>query len=672
MNDLSELTTPISVSDIAEPIEDELARDVRDDFVQAENYRRIAGVEERLLRALRARRLIYDPEDQALLNGITIYIGLIGLKCRSASAWINDILLNSIDKPWTLSPTKIPELPDWMREQVVDALEMELQQMGASMDIRKRAKELKDAAYKYAVQKAQIATASMESKIEDQFQEGDWRKIFAEFVDDLTTFPVAVIRDPIVKKERRLTWDGNKVVEKEQVIYSSRRISPFDFYPSMNSTTTQDGTYVIERFRAQPEQLYNCIGLDGFNDDAVRSILNEYGETGFSEMLKPDYQRMYLEDKYQAASDFNLIDILIRNGKTLGSKLLKYNILVPDPQKYYETEIWTVNNRTIKAVLNPYPLETRPLFSTSFVKVPGSLWGEGMCDILRDVGKMVNSAARSIVRNMSFSSGPIGEVDVSRLGDGERPEEIFPYKLYHVDSDLTGGSQPAFKFQVIPSVVPELGEIFDKFSKLADDLSGVPSYVLGNPQVAGAGRTLGGLSMLMGNAAKGIKNVILNVDRDVMEPLVTLRYNINMKYDDDPDIKSDAQVVARGATGLLQRELSQTRLVELMQTYIPLFDKGLIPPQGMQILIRESMKNSGLPVDDIIPNPDRVAQLQEGLGRLGVGTALQTGTNTPAQLDGRSAPPPFPQQSIPPPLMSPGAGNTTNPYPMPTNLPQGS
>lgn len=660
MSDISTLANPIVDTSTATPVEDELARDVRDDFTNAENYRRISGVEERLLRALRARRYVYDPEDKELLKGNDIYIGLIALKCRSAEAWINDILLNSVDKPWTLKPTEIPELPEWMKEQVVDALEMEMQSLGVPDDIRKRAKELKDAALKYAVEKSEQAVAAMEKKIEDQSLEGGWRTVFAEFIQDLTTFPVAVVRNPVLTKEKRLAWNGNDLVEKEEVIFASRRISPFDFYPAMNSTTTQDGSYVIERFRAQPNQLYMCLGLEGFNDAALRSILNEFGETGFNEVLRPDFQRMYLEDKYQVISDRHLIDTLIRNGKIQGAKLIKYGIMVPDTQAYYETEIWTVNDRTIKAVLNPYPLTQRPIFSTSFVKVPGSLWGEGLCDILRDTGRMVNAAARNIVRNMAFSSGPIGEVDVARLGDGEKPYEMFPYKLYHVDSDITGGSQPAFKFQIIPSVVPELTAVFDRFSKVADDLSGVPSYVLGNPAVAGAGRTLGGLSMLMGNAAKGIKNVILNVDRDVIEPLITMQYNINMKYDEDPDIKGDAQIEARGASGLLQKETTQAKLTELLNTFFPYYQAGVISMQGLQIMLREAMKNTGLPVDDIIPNPGRSGQLQEGLQRLGAGANLQAGTSNPAQLDARSQPQPMLQsgQSLPPP---PLAGATSPP-----------
>jgi hypothetical protein len=207
--------------------------------------------------------------------------------------------------------------------------------------------------------------------------------------------------------------------------------------------------------------------------------------------------------------------------------------------------------------------------------------------------------------------------------------------------------------------------VFEKYMKLADDLSGVPAYVLGNPQVAGAGRTLGGLSMLMGNAAKGIKNVQLNIDRDVITGVVEAFYMYNMLTSKDNSIKADAKVVARGATGLLQRELAQTRTVEILQLLQPYAvpgpdGKAIIEPDTLKYLLREILKNTGLDVDKAIPDPFAEETQSELMGALG-GPNPQVeqsnrGTSTPTQL---------PPQSLPPP-------NTNPPIPTPINLPQGA
>src|SRR5690606_8044270 len=201
----------------------------------------------------------------------------------------------------------------------------------------------------------------------------------------------------------------------------------------------------------------------------------------------------------------------------------------------------------------------------SYRTVEGSIWGQSVIDVTYDINRICNASARALVRNMSYSSGPIGEVVSERIADGQDPTDISPYKVALVGPDLSGSGAPAYRFHNVRSVANELIAVFERFLKQADDVSGIPAYVLGNPQVAGAGRTLGGLSMLMSNAAKGIKNVQLSIDRRMIGPQAERYYNYNMLESDDDSIKADAKVIARGATGLLQKELQQTKVTELLQ-----------------------------------------------------------------------------------------------------------
>ena len=101
-------------------------------------------------------------------------------------------------------------------------------------------------------------------------------------------------------------------------------------------------------------------------------------------------------------------------------------------------------------------------------------------------------------------------------------------------------------------------------------------------------------------------------------------------------------------------------------------------------MIRESLKTTGMDVDRIIPDPDRAKELQASLQQAGMSAMAPGLQGQQVPLDGRSMPPPFPQQVIPsqspgltpPGAMSgftpPGGNNATNPFPMPTNLPQGA
>jgi hypothetical protein len=161
--------------------------------------------------------------------------------------------------------------------------------------------------------------------------------------------------------------------------------------------------------------------------------------------------------------------------------------------------------------------------------------------------------------------------------------------------------------------------VMDQFEKKADDISGIPAYVLGNPQVAGAGRTLGGLSMLMGNAAKGVKQVISNIDRFVIEPVIYEFYLLEMLFGTDDAVKGDVAVVARGATGILQRELSRANAVEILQVITPYVQGGTVSPNAIKALLRDIITSMGYEqVDDIIEDPDRRGDLLAALAAAGV------------------------------------------------------
>lgn len=644
-------------------IVDALAGYVRQMLTEARDHRQACGVEDRLTRALRSLNMEHQPEDADLVKDVDIHMGICALKARAASSWVNDILTNSTDKPFSLRPTPNPDLPDWIKNEIVDILEQEITQLGATDNIRERARGMKEAAHKYVMDRSSKSVNRMERKIEDQLLEAEWPTLFGVFIDDLMWSPTAYMRFPTIQKEKRAVWNGSRIEVKEVEVKRGRRINPFNAYPSPDSGDTQTGDYFIEVYSSSAASLHAAIGLFGFIDENIRVALDRYGSSGYEEYANETDERDELENKNQGIVGSKLIDVLIMNGRLLGEYLIDHGVLVDDPQGYYEAEVWVINDITVKAVLNPHLEDRRPILATSYIKVPGSIWGKSLVELTMPAERMAHAAIRSLVKNMSFSAGPIGEFNAERLADGVDPtiSGVQPYKMYPVKDDFSSTGSPVFRFQIIPSIAPQAQAIFEYYLKYADDLSGVPAYVMGSPQVAGAGRTLGGLSMLMGNAAKGIKNVVKNLDRDVIEPGVGYLYDFNMAYDDDREAKGDAQVVARGASGLLQRELAQTRTVELLNLLTPYVQGGAIPPQGIHVLLREVLKNTGLPVDDIIPDPLRAQELSSALGQQGISQAMDRGTSTPV---------PLPPQSVRPP----DEGRTPlNPqFPTPVNMATGA
>jgi hypothetical protein len=364
------------------------------------------------------------------------------------------------------------------------------------------------------------------------------------------------------------------------------------------------------------------------------------------------------------ADDTKLLDVIIFNGVIPGQFLIDSGVLVKDPQKYYEAEVWVLGEYVLRAVLNPNPAAERPVHGTSFTKVNGSFWGNDPIGLTYDIQRICNSTVRALVRNEAYASGPIAEVVSERLASGENITQIDPYRMYFVTPDLAGTGQKAITFNKVPSVAAELMGVLDRFMKLADDISGIPAYVIGNPQVAGAGRTMGGLSMLMGNAAKGIKAVMLNTDTDVISAVIRAFYMYNLVTSDDPTIKADANVIARGTSGLLQRELNQNKITELLQLLTPYTQMpGVVAPQAIMYLLRQVLQDQGLDVDQIIPDPAalaaqqaaaREAALKEAMGGAAQpggapGTALSPSSAQGAQGAISASAPPAPPLQLPAP-----------------------
>jgi hypothetical protein len=113
--------------------------------------------------------------------------------------------------------------------------------------------------------------------------------------------------------------------------------------------------------------------------------------------------------------------------------------------------------------------------------------------------------------------------------------------------------------------------------------------------------------MLMGSAGKGIRQVVMHIDNDVLKTIVQRQFVYNMRYDPDESIKGDAQVVAKGAVNLAVKETVNVRRVEFLNATANEFDINIIGPQGRAALLREVAKGLQMSVDDIVPSREKLA-----------------------------------------------------------------
>ena len=248
-------------------------------------------------------------------------------------------------------------------------------------------------------------------------------------------------------------------------------------------------------------------------------------------------------------------------------------------------------------------------------KIPGM----SIAQKVRDVERAYMAALRGLFNNFGRTLAPIGEVDMARIEryisddwDGSIVSDV----LYPVDPDISGGGRPAHYFHNVPSIAGQALQLMDYFMNLADRVTQIPAAIHGNPVGTGANRTFRGMMALQGNMMKPIQSALTNMDLDLFKPMGTLLYNLNMKYSKDPDIKGDCNVQARGAAGLLEREMQKQNALEVVQVIGQLGQNAQINPKLMDHAVAKALEAVGMsfPGEEPVvsqppPPPEQPAQM---------------------------------------------------------------
>ena len=581
------------------------------------------NLEDRLTSCVRARNMQYEPSKLAEIKeqgGSEIFMGIVSTKCRTATAWLRDTLLGQgADKPWSLTATPIPEVPPDVAQAMQNIMRQNLMQYydeggppPPPDELKQLAKGMKDTAMRAMKEEAEKRVERMETKMEDQMTEGGFTKALFEFTNDVATFPYAIMKGPVPRKRKTMKYIEGGLGVVEVLRDEWERVDPFKFYWAPWSDDIQHMP-VIEVHHLTREDVEDMIGVEGYDESAVRSILTDFGAGGFGwlDQDNSDYEEITGIDLDEAHSD--VVAAIQLWDSIPGDILLEWGLDdadIQDPQKSYPCEVWMINNVVIRAVLNYDPLGRKPYYVSSFEKIPGRLDGNGVADLCMDAQNMCNAAARALANNMGISSGPQVGVNISRLPAGEDITQMYPWKIWQFKQSDFADSTPPMSFFQPNSNAQELMGVFGQFMDLADEVSGIPKYMTGQ-HVPGAGRTSSGLSMLMSNAGKSIKQVISNIDFDVIRPMLERQYQRNLRYSEDPELIGDVQILARGAMSLVVKEAEAVRKNEFLRLVLesPVAQQ-IVGLPGTAELMRDMAGTLNTNVDRLVPSREELQKQQ--------------------------------------------------------------
>ncbi len=513
--------------------------------------------EEGWLKDLRQYKGIYDPEIARNIHPkrSKAFVRLTRTKVKTMDARMMDIAFpGGTEKNYAIDPTPVPDIPDEKKAEIVATIMAERGTEPTEDEIRTIANDV-----------AKKAAERMGTQIDDQLTEGKYVETIQDVMHSGHLFGTGVLKGPLVEKkvERHWTKTGgaHELLEREVRFPFFEFVPIWDYYPDMSATRHEDTEGEFQRHVMNKADLRALASRKSFDAEKIKEFLRAYPE-GLAEQRFHEAELRNINAKKDGVNMLRRkYEVLEYWGWVSGYELANHGVELSDEEKdkEYEANVWIVGQTVIKAVINPTEQRMRPYHLYYFEKDETSIFGVSVPSVLRDTQQLFNAAIRATLDNAAISAGPQVEVNASLLADGESPTDLYPFRVWVRSGTGADAQAPLLRVYTLPSYTQELLALAEQFKQLGDEASTIPSYMHGE-QDKGVGRTVGGLSMLMGAATITIKDSVRNFDNGITKPFIEGMYHWNMQFNDRDDIKGDYKVKARGSTALVAREIYTQQL----------------------------------------------------------------------------------------------------------------
>lgn len=541
--------------------------------------------ENRWLRNLRQYKGQYDPEVEKAIGTerSMAYPRMTRVKCISVRSRIMNLMFPGNERNWELTASPQAEMDP---ADVMTAVEEMMQERDAAG----LPGELTDEMVQHAVQRVAAKRAeALSTMIDDQLQEigGDQSKDFIginrKVIEHGILYGVGVVRGPFVRKVPRVEWkvENGQPVQVQTMLYKPMlEVLPvWDFYPDMAAKSLlsdMDGYFM--RMIMTRAQVRDLARRDDFFGDQIRAYLAQnmtgnYRPQAFETQLKEMGLKVNVNDSKTGGS--GRYEVIVWNGMMSGAELKQMGVAVPDDQVAddLEAEVWMLDDWVIKADINAYRqlgMSVRTIHSFVFDEDDTGPIGDGLPNVVRDSQMSLAAATRMLLDNASIVCGPNIEVNRELLSEGQDISSIRAYKVWYREGTGPEANMPAVRNLPFDAHMDELLKLVDLFTRFADAETFVGPATGGDVQQQPSEpmRTAAGASMVRGDAALPFKDIIRNFDAFTQSILTSL-LQFNRKFNASRMPQGDFNVIARGATSLIAKEVRGMQLDQLAVSMTP-------------------------------------------------------------------------------------------------------
>jgi hypothetical protein len=591
---------------------------------------------------LRTRVGEYDPTKLAQIRsngGTELYFRLTSGKCADLYAWLKDVFLPIEDRSWDLTNTPIEDLPPNVyqavvstvaeqfryeyRQRVAMAQQLPIEQGRALMAelkqvVAQSASMLEEQVRKRLKEEARKAAEEMARRLDDQLREGGYYQAMDGVLQSLSMYPLAILKGPVLSGRRRMKWNPYGMAEAtEEPILTWECVNPWYLVTSPNARRSLCDDYICEEIWWPVHKLQEMSNAPGWMRPRLQQAVNEFllSRTPPPPPDIPNAAQNLLELRPQTPEGWTtLMPGLEWWGVVSGSMLHdwsnwneqaleEFGFRGIEREKWYAITAIKIGHWVVKCMPVLDPLMRFPYYGTSFDKIPGRVWGEGLPEKMRDCQDAYNAACRAMVNNLAFAAGPCLAYDAHAT----KPlvvRNVQPYGVIPYDGTRSNSTRDPVKWVTTQVIARDCIEAANFYSDAGDNRTGIPRYQMGDSDVGGAGQTASGLSMLLSTSAKKIKCTVGNVDQDVTQPNLEATVDFNNAYSTDAKLKGDVRVVGRGALYVLTRDMRHMRrqdALKLAQAFPEFFR-----PTGVALMLRNEIDNSDMPGEKVIVSDEEL------------------------------------------------------------------
>lgn len=572
-------------------------------------------IEERWLKNLFQVRKIYDPEVAAMIpaDRSKAYPGMTAWMVRGTIARLMQMLWPQTEKNYGVRASPLPDVTTEQLQSILDALVAAKAQGGDPAAVELTSEEIEKGIREFAKGKAE----NMERKVDDDLQEMEFITLARKVVRSATIYNVGILTGPFHIKGKARTWQKDINTGKYTALEVDKFKPLFEFlpvwnhYPDMTATdlTKQDGNFDRHIMtRVEVEELAQ-------RPDFIAGRITKYLERNASGNYKAQWWESVMKGEPKSAQgttqgkESRKYEVLSYWGHVTGRELRSAGVTVPDAHlgNSFRSNVWMIDSVVIKAKLAPLGEAISHHHYFVFEDDDLSILGNGLCDTLRDSQMSLNETVRAALDNASVI-GPMAEINTDMLAPGQN-HAISKHKSWLRESN--GGQSdaiPAVRNINIDSHLSDLLPLVQLFLSFGDKESGLPPASLGDTSGGGseALRTQRNASMFLGAAALPVRDTVRNYDTFTIS-IISALVAWNRKYAADPSRDGDHNIIARGSTSLIAKEVLAQSLAEFKTTLTP----DELPHIKTRALLIERAKANDIPVDDLMEDEDKAQQIIE-------------------------------------------------------------